>query len=176
MSEAVIRRMQYRDVRQVAAIEAAVFPRPWSEESFRREVQENVVARYLVAEKDGRILGYAGAWVVLDECHITNIAVREEARGRGIGKKLTAELLYEVFNVRNTGTRVITSRVRFNSLLEQMNIVIKALDKYKEHPERRHNQRMLQAHLRKESAFAEFKRAYVRKRLGEFPGLKEYLV
>ena len=90
--------------------------------------------------------------------------------------KLTAELLYEVFNVRNTGTRVITSRIRFNSLLEQMNIVIKALDKYKKHPERRHNQRMLQAHLRKESAFAEFKRAYVRKRLGEFPDLKEYLV
>ena len=90
--------------------------------------------------------------------------------------KLTAELLYEVFNVRNTGTRVITSRVRFNSLLEQMNIVIKALDKYKEHPELKHNQRMLRAHLQRESAFAEFKRAYVSKRLGEFPDLKEYLV
>lgn len=99
MSDGVIRRMQYRDVRQVAAIEAAVFPRPWSEESFRREVQENVVARYLVAEKDGRILGYAGAWVVLDECHITNIAVREDARGQGWGRRLLESLMQYVSNL-----------------------------------------------------------------------------
>lgn len=90
--------------------------------------------------------------------------------------KLTAELIYEVFNVNNTGTRVITSKVRFDLLLEQMNIIIKVLDKYKEHPERRYNQKMLQAHLQRESAFAEFKRAYVSKRLDEFPGLREYLV
>ena len=77
MAEAEIRRMQYRDVRQVAALEAATFARPWSEQSFRREVEENAVARYLVLEKDGEILGYAGAWVVMDECHITNIAVAE---------------------------------------------------------------------------------------------------
>ena len=47
MDECRIRRMQYRDVKQVAALEKAVFPRPWSEQSFRREVEENPVARYL---------------------------------------------------------------------------------------------------------------------------------
>ena len=93
MSEIRIRRMQYRDVGQVAGIEKDVFARPWSEESFHREVKENAVARYLVADREGEILGYAGAWVVLDECHITNIAVKQAERGRGIGRSLLESLL-----------------------------------------------------------------------------------
>ena len=99
MSEPVIRFMRLKDVDAVAEIEQAAFARPWSRESFRQELTRNAVARYLVAEEDGKILGYAGAWVILDESHITNIAVQEEARGRGIGKKLTAELLQILSNL-----------------------------------------------------------------------------
>ena len=99
MGEIRIRRMQFRDVKQVAALETATFARPWSESSFHREVRENPVARYLVAERDGSILGYAGAWVVLDECHITNIAVAESERGRGIGKALLNALMQYVSNL-----------------------------------------------------------------------------
>ena len=95
----VIRRMEERDVAEVAAIERATFPRPWSKESFQREVTVNVAARYLVAEENGTVLGYAGAWVVLDECHITNIAVAENARGRGIGKRLVAALMQYCSNL-----------------------------------------------------------------------------
>ena len=93
MGEVTIRRMQFRDVAQVAALEAETFVRPWSEASFHREVSENPVARYLVADREGEILGYAGAWVVLDECHITNIAVRERERGQGLGKRLMDALM-----------------------------------------------------------------------------------
>lgn len=99
MSEPVIRFMRLKDVDAVAEIEQETFARPWSRESFRQEVTRNAVARYLVAEEEGKILGYAGAWVILDESHITNIAVREEARGRGIGKKLTAALLQILSNL-----------------------------------------------------------------------------
>ena len=99
MSDPVIRFMRLKDVDAVAAIEQATFARPWSRESFRQELTRNAVARYLVAEEDGKILGYAGAWVILDESHITNIAVREEARGRGIGKKLTSRLLQILSNL-----------------------------------------------------------------------------
>ena len=99
MSEPVIRFMRLRDVDAVAEIEENTFARPWSRESFRQELTRNAVARYLVAEENGEILGYAGAWVILDESHITNIAVRENARGRGLGKKLTSELLQVLSNL-----------------------------------------------------------------------------
>ena len=99
MDDIIIRRMKTEDVETVAAIEKATFTRPWSEESFRREVETNVAARYLVAEKHGRVIGYAGAWVVLDECHITNIAVAEEERGRGYGKLLVSALMQYVSNL-----------------------------------------------------------------------------
>ena len=99
MSEPEIRFMRLKDVDAVAAIEQDTFARPWSRESFRQELTRNVAARYVVAEENGEILGYAGAWVILDESHITNIAVREDARGRGIGRKLTAELLQILSNL-----------------------------------------------------------------------------
>ena len=99
MNDPVIRRMQYADVKQVAALEAETFARPWSESSFRREVEENKVARYLVADRDGEILGYIGAWVVLDECHITNLAVRASARRKGLGTALLGSLLRYMSNL-----------------------------------------------------------------------------
>ena len=99
MSEPVIRFMRLRDVDAVAEIEENTFARPWSRESFRQELTRNAVARYLVADENGEILGYAGAWVILDESHITNIAVRENARGRGLGKRLTSELLQVLSNL-----------------------------------------------------------------------------
>ena len=95
----IIRRMEREDLDAVTAIEAATFAIPWSRESFRQELERNVAARYLVAETEGQIAGYAGAWVILDESHITNIAVAERFRGRGIGKRLTAALLQYLSNL-----------------------------------------------------------------------------
>ena len=116
MSEPVIRFMRLRDVDAVAAIEQETFARPWSRESFRQELTRKAVARYLVAEADGEILGYAGAWVILDESHITNIAVREEARGQGIGKRLTAALLQILSNL---GACYATLEVRVSNIRAQ---------------------------------------------------------
>ena len=96
---AVIRRMTREDLDAVTAIEEATFARPWSRESFRQELERNVAARYLVAETKGKVVGYAGAWVILDESHITNIAVLEDFRGRGIGKQLTEALLQYLSNL-----------------------------------------------------------------------------
>ena len=95
----VIRRMRMDDLDAVTAIEQATFAIPWSRESFRQELERNVAARYLVAETEGQVIGYAGAWIILDESHITNIAVLEAFRGRGIGKQLTQALLQYLSNL-----------------------------------------------------------------------------
>ena len=100
MREVRIRRMTLSDVDGVHAIEAATFPKPWSRKDFVKEMTQNTCARYLVAVEDEKIIGFAGAWIVLDEAHITNIAVLKEYRGRGIGRKLTQALLQYCANLR----------------------------------------------------------------------------
>ena len=99
MSDCIIRRMTLRDVDGVHAIESATFSRPWKREDFVKEVTQNACARYLVAELEKKIVGFAGAWIVLDEAHITNIAVSEEFRGQGIGRKLTEALMQYAANL-----------------------------------------------------------------------------
>ena len=93
MAEVNIRRMTIEDVDSVHAIECATFPKPWQREDFVKEMTQNTCARYLVAETDGNVIGFAGTWIVLDEAHITNVAVLEAYRGQGIGKKLTGALM-----------------------------------------------------------------------------------
>ena len=85
MPEITIRRMTMDDVDGVYAVEIGTFVDAWSRDAFVSDMK-NPVARYLVAEQDGKIIGYAGAWVILDESHITNIAVLKEHRGQGTGK------------------------------------------------------------------------------------------
>ncbi len=93
-----LRRMTLADVDAVLAIEKASFTTPWSREAFVKEVTENKLAYYTVAESEGEILGYAGVWLIVDEGHITNIAVTPKYRGRQIGKKILEKLIQELKN------------------------------------------------------------------------------
>ena len=88
---------------------------------------------------------------------------------------LTAELVYETFNKMNTGIREAACDTRIKSLSEAMNILYKELSRYKDNPSSKRNTRMLKAILGRESAFAAFKRSYVRKRLEEYPGLAAFV-
>ncbi|MDR1669914.1 MAG: ribosomal protein S18-alanine N-acetyltransferase [Oscillospiraceae bacterium] len=77
---------------QMAELEARCFSLPWSERTIRNELN-NPVALYFGAFEDGRLAGYAGAQIILDEGHITNIATAPEQRRRGIAGALLRELL-----------------------------------------------------------------------------------
>ncbi|MFZ5648247.1 MAG: ribosomal protein S18-alanine N-acetyltransferase [Bacillota bacterium] len=78
---------------QVLNIETRSFPTPWSLRAFQFEVTENDFAVYIVAQIEGKVVGYAGMWIVLDEAHITNVAVHPEYRGTGYGRALMVELV-----------------------------------------------------------------------------------
>ena len=117
MCDAVtIRRMTLQDVPAVHAIEQAAFPKPWTALDFEREMTQNRCARYLLAEENGRVIAFAGAWIVLDEAHVTNIAVAADARGRGVGKRLTQALLQYAANL---GVVYATLEVRRSNAVAQ---------------------------------------------------------
>ena len=105
-----IRRMTLADVPAVHAIEVATFAMPWSLESLQNEMERNACARYLIAEDEsGALIAYAGAWIVFDEAHVTNVAVAQAMRGRGIGRAILAALMQYAANM---GALVLTLEVR----------------------------------------------------------------
>ncbi|MFJ8089960.1 ribosomal protein S18-alanine N-acetyltransferase [Lysinibacillus sp. NPDC095746] len=88
------RKMVSEDVPAVYEIELATFPTPWTLDSFYYEVHENQYAHYVLAiDEDNNIIGFCGMWMVIDAAQITNVAVIEAARGRGIGEGLMREVM-----------------------------------------------------------------------------------
>ena len=86
-SDILIRPMQESDLPKVLAIEAASFPDPWTEGIFRSSLSDETEL-WFVAEKDGKLLGYAGMQTVLDEGYIDNIAVAPALRRSGVASAL----------------------------------------------------------------------------------------
>lgn len=103
------RKMRQEDLDGVVEIENRAFLTPWSRSSFEAELQSNSKAHYMVACKDGEVVGYIGAWFIFEEAHITNIAVDLPHRGHGIGGQLLAEF---VEYCRDRSIRRMTLEVR----------------------------------------------------------------
>lgn len=87
-----IEEMKLDDIDGVFEVEKNCFEDYWSKDSFKKELSNNL-AKYLVAKVDGKVVGYVGIWFVVDEGHITNVAVHENYRGKKIGDKLIKELV-----------------------------------------------------------------------------------
>jgi len=77
---------------EVYVIECQSFAIPWTKNDLRKEMSENKHATYKVAINGDKIAGYAGMWQVVNEGHITNIAVSENHRRLGIASKLIEAL------------------------------------------------------------------------------------
>lgn len=88
-----IRPMSVLDLDQILGIEALSFPTPWSRFAFTSELTQNNYAFYVVAEINGEAVAYAGVWVILEEGHITNVAVHPDYRGRGLGEQMMRSIM-----------------------------------------------------------------------------------
>lgn len=87
-------RLQPEHLDQVVAIERSSFPTPWSKNAFNYEIKFNEFAHYLVALcEDNEVAGYAGMWVILDEAHVTNVAVHSKYRRLGLGLELMQKIM-----------------------------------------------------------------------------------
>ena len=110
MSSLALDRMRPEDLDEVLAIERVSFTMPWSRGAFLYEMQQNRVARCWVArDDDGHVSGYLCLWEVADEVHITNVAVRPNARRRGIARTLLSSVLD---NARARAFKVVVLEVR----------------------------------------------------------------
>lgn len=98
---------------EMKEIEDASFDAPWPGSAYRSELTTNRLARYLGAREGTRLVGFGGIWLMVDEAHITTIAVRPDARGRGIG---TALLLALLVAAREGGATSATLDVRVSNL------------------------------------------------------------
>ena len=117
MADLIIRRAEENDVLAIEQIEKQCFSVPWSYESLHKDIVENDLAFYVVAEiagqqcdsagqqcdgdgqqcsetaADGQVCGYVGVWKIFDEGHITNVAVTPEYRRMHIGRAMLETLI-----------------------------------------------------------------------------------
>ena len=91
--ELVLRPAELKDVEAIAEMEKICFATPWTADAIHKEIASNPIAHYIVGEIDGQVVGYVGFWQILDEGHITNVAVRPEFRGNHIGSALIAIMI-----------------------------------------------------------------------------------
>ena len=111
MEEVIYRRMTAEDVRRVWELENICFRTPWSFNSLMGELS-NDVAYYVVAVVGGLVVGYAGVWIMLDEAHMTNIAVDPDHRCRGIARGMILRLMETALR---RGAERMTLEVRENN-------------------------------------------------------------
>lgn len=144
----LIDRMTMVDVPRVVEIERLAYPSPWPPSAYRKELQDNRWAHYIVlrdtqiphgnaaqvpitGEKARRffpfsflpgrtttavsspnlasIIGFAGLWLMVDEAHVTTIAMHPDFRRRGLGEYMLASLIEIAYDI---GARWVTLEVR----------------------------------------------------------------
>lgn len=89
-----VRKAERTDAPKIAALEQACIDCPWTESQIAEEIDSDAV--FLVAESDGEFCGYVSGEVTCDECEISNIAVVNTHRRKGVGKLLLTALLSEL--------------------------------------------------------------------------------
>jgi len=110
-----LRPMRLEDVPVVAAIDQISFSTPWSESTYRQELRENTAAYLYVAEKKQKqsktaeIIGYVGFWFIVDEAHISTLAVHPYWRRQGIAQLILA---YALEQANRLGAELATLEVR----------------------------------------------------------------
>ena len=110
-----IRKMRPEDIPEILNIEIAAFSLPWSKKAYEEELV-NQIAHYLVLTLNDLIAAYTGMWIVLDEAHITNIAVAAEHRKHGYGEMLLSKL---ISYAKSLGAESMTLEVRKTNFAAQ---------------------------------------------------------
>lgn len=91
--QVTIEAMKLEDVDSVFEIECCSFKTPWTKQAFVDEINNNKLCRYVVGKHKEKIVGYGGMWFVMDEAHITNVAVHPQYKGQTVGQKIVQNMI-----------------------------------------------------------------------------------
>ena len=110
--------MRRRHLSAIMPIESVLYPRPWPVGIFQSEIElmRRGERHYLVAREDGVVVGYGGVMFVLDDAHVTNIAVASKRQRSGIATRLLAELAWQAIA---HGCQALTLEVRASNTAAQ---------------------------------------------------------
>ena len=98
------------DLDGVLAVEEESFTNPWTKEMYAWELQNRAVCHiFVVRTPEDRVAGFCAFWLVVDEIHINNVAIRPALRGQGIGSHLMQRVFEEA---RRLGAKRATLEVR----------------------------------------------------------------
>ncbi len=109
--------MTTADLDEVMAIERTAFPFPWSVGFFRQELQV-ACARSILAEVDGKIIGYVLFWLLPGAIDIHNIAVHADFRRQGVARLMLRKIVDEA--KRQSITRVVLEVRKSNLPAQQL--------------------------------------------------------
>ena len=115
----LLRPMESPDLPAAIEIDSLCLPRPWSEAVWREEL-ESPLGLYLLLEEGGGIIGQIGVRHVLDELHITTLAVRPERRRQGHARTLVGAALAAFPGTRRVHLEVRPSNAAARALYEAL--------------------------------------------------------
>lgn len=115
--------MQKSEVDEVSKIEEYAYgEHHWSKDSFYGELSNNLAHYYSAFDTNGNLIGYAGFWGILEEAHITTIAVKPELMRKKIGEALLNKIIQDCYKQE---IKYITLEVRVSN-----NAAIALYEKY----------------------------------------------
>ena len=118
-----------RDLEGVLGVEAESFTNPWTRDMYAWELQNRSVCHiYVVRVPDVPVAGFCAFWLVFDEIHINNVAVRPQLRGRGLGTALMRHVLAEAkqFGAKRATLEVRASNAAARRLYERLGFYVAA--------------------------------------------------
>ena len=106
--------MEVADIDGIIEIEKKAYgEHHWSKDSFLSEINNELARYYCATDETGKILGYAGTWQILDEVHITNIAVDPDLHRKHIGEALLTAIIEDCYKHM---VKYITLEVRVSNI------------------------------------------------------------
>ncbi len=115
----LLRPMQPSDLSAAMELDALCLPKPWSEAVWREELW-SPFGLYLVLEEGGGIFGQIGVRHVLDELHITTLAIRPERRRQGYARTLLRAALAAFPEARRVHLEVRPTNAAARALYEAL--------------------------------------------------------